>query len=496
MANRPTDEQQQAIDTAWSGSSFKIGAFAGTGKTSTLVYIGDALKNRPYGYRDCMYLAFNKAIAEESQRKFSNNVKCRTFHSLAFRGTPKHITQKVNGQRLLPHELQKMMSLRNWETRNQQGKFEYSSPYEQAMILNRGLECFCRSSSTEISHRHIEASLPKWINRSEASELITYLTPKLQNLWDMSIGQNYQFKISHDVYLKYWSLTDPVIPANTVFFDEAQDADPIMLNIIRKQQSQCIFTGDSYQAIYEFRGAKNAMEKLQLPEVKLTQSWRFGQSVADVANLILSKVFGEATRIRGNPNIRSEVVSIGSPTAYIVRTNAKALTLAIELIGRGITPTLVIDHQSIAQQIREIQELMKGVITDNRRSCVYGFKSWGDVQEYVEHSTNSDLTIIVNLLKNSSPEEILSVLDHLMQQSKDRVSEITITTAHKSKGLEFKKVKVLDDFLWNEEDEKNKPLIEDSEARLLYVACTRAIDQLDSSSLDRLFGKIRNLPAK
>ena len=493
MANKPTDEQQQAIDVANSGSSFKISAFAGTGKTSTLTFIGAELNKRPYRSKDCMYLAFNKAIADESQSKFTSNVKCRTFHSLAFRGTPNHITQKINNHRLLPHELQKMMSLRNWETRNKQGKFEKSSPYEQAMTLNRGLECFCRSSSTEISHRHIEASLPSWINRSEANELITYLTPKLQALWDMSISKNYDFRISHDVYLKYWSLTNPVIPTNTIFFDEAQDADPIMLNIIRRQQSQCIFTGDRFQAIYEWRGAKNAMEKLQLPEVKLTQSWRFGQSVADVANLILSKLFDEKTLIKGNPNINSSIAPIASPTAYIVRTNATALTLAIELINKGITPTLVIDYQSISQQVREIQELMNGTITESRRSCVYGFQSWGDVQEYVEHSANSDLTIIVNLIKKNTPDEILSVLNHLMKQSHSNLSQITITTAHKSKGLEFKKVKVLGDFMWNEEGEKDKPLIEDAEGRLLYVACTRAIDQMDITELHPLFENINKI---
>ena len=43
MANKPTNEQQQAIDVANSGSSFKISAFAGTGKTSTLTFIGAEL---------------------------------------------------------------------------------------------------------------------------------------------------------------------------------------------------------------------------------------------------------------------------------------------------------------------------------------------------------------------------------------------------------------------------------------------------------------------
>ena len=72
----PTDEQLASLDMAMTGQSFKIVAYAGAGKTTTLRLISENLRGRG------LYLAFNKAIATEAQGKFPPNVRCQTFHSL------------------------------------------------------------------------------------------------------------------------------------------------------------------------------------------------------------------------------------------------------------------------------------------------------------------------------------------------------------------------------------------------------------------------------
>ncbi|MEE4362285.1 MAG: hypothetical protein V2J08_00005, partial [Desulfotignum sp.] len=77
----PTSEQQQIIDTdPLPGMILKILAFAGTGKTTTLVSYA---AKRP-GLR-FLYIAFNKSVQQEAARKFPPNVVARTAHSLAFR---------------------------------------------------------------------------------------------------------------------------------------------------------------------------------------------------------------------------------------------------------------------------------------------------------------------------------------------------------------------------------------------------------------------------
>src|SRR5260221_990609 len=78
-----TDEQIAICQAARDldvGSSLKIQAFAGTGKTTTLAAIAEPLAQRKF-----LYLGFNRAAADEAERKMPSNVTERTAHALAFR---------------------------------------------------------------------------------------------------------------------------------------------------------------------------------------------------------------------------------------------------------------------------------------------------------------------------------------------------------------------------------------------------------------------------
>ncbi len=90
-------------------------------------------------------------------------------------------------------------------------------------------------------------AMPKWADGKFCIELADALIDKANTLWKMSIDDHSQFKISHDVYLKYWALTDPDISAKFILFDEAQDADPVMLDILNKQSAQIIYVGDRHR---------------------------------------------------------------------------------------------------------------------------------------------------------------------------------------------------------------------------------------------------------
>ncbi|MFP3355401.1 DNA helicase, partial [Pseudoalteromonas sp. SIMBA_153] len=71
-----------------------------------------------------------------------------------------------------------------------------------------------------------------------------------------------------------------------------------------QQSRQVIYVGDAHQQIYEWRGAVNAMKKLPLPQTLLTQSFRFGEPIAEVANTLL-KALQEDVPLKGNPNKQS-----------------------------------------------------------------------------------------------------------------------------------------------------------------------------------------------
>ncbi|HDQ6876676.1 TPA: DNA helicase, partial [Escherichia coli O166:H28] len=83
MSFNPTDEQYAIIN--WQGQQLVVNAFSGTGKTSTLVQFARA---RPDSRM--LYLAYNRAIRDEAERKFPFNVECRTSHQLAYARVGRH----------------------------------------------------------------------------------------------------------------------------------------------------------------------------------------------------------------------------------------------------------------------------------------------------------------------------------------------------------------------------------------------------------------------
>jgi len=67
-----------------------IDSVAGSGKTTLLRAIADEI-----GSKKGMYLAYNKAIATSSSKKFPSNIECKTTHSLAYRATVMPLKLKV-----------------------------------------------------------------------------------------------------------------------------------------------------------------------------------------------------------------------------------------------------------------------------------------------------------------------------------------------------------------------------------------------------------------
>lgn len=82
-----TNEQKAIIDGAVSlyegnGGYVLVNAFAGTGKTTTMLRVVDALRDS--GAERILYLAYNKKMAEEAKRKLNGKAEARTVHSIAY----------------------------------------------------------------------------------------------------------------------------------------------------------------------------------------------------------------------------------------------------------------------------------------------------------------------------------------------------------------------------------------------------------------------------
>ena len=88
-------------------------------------------------------------------------------------------------------------------------------------------------------------------------------------------------------------------------------------------------------------------------------------------------------------------------------------------------------------------------------------------------------------------DEFLTAIDRIRDYQGDPDSNVTLSTIHSSKGLEFDQVVLVDVFngvlptISNTKEEKD----EEEEARLFYVGATRAKHQLDIVVPNAMFGQ-------
>lgn len=85
---------------------------------------------------------------------------------------------------------------------------------------------------------------------------------------------------------------------------------------------------------------KDILQNLDLEALYLEQSFRFGNAVADIANLLLNKLFGETRQLKGLPSKTSKVTTFSTSSyapsslnAIICRTNATAFEYFLSFIA-------------------------------------------------------------------------------------------------------------------------------------------------------------------
>lgn len=141
--------------------------------------------------------------------------------------------------------------------------------------------------------------------------------------------------------LKLWALGRPKLGYEYILLDEAQDTNPVVLGVLGDQLAQIVYVGDRHQQIYEWRGAVNAMEKIATrEEAYLTQSFRFGEAIAEAASLVL-QTLGETKLVRGNPSVASVIGPNGRPKAVLARTNATVILEVLDAMNANLRPYVV-----------------------------------------------------------------------------------------------------------------------------------------------------------
>jgi hypothetical protein len=463
---KPTKEQEELVQAVVSGKDVKGIAYAGAAKTTTGVLAAEAMPDRRG-----MYLAFNRAIAEMAATKFPSTVTPKTFHALALSKVGKTFGNKLNLPKEPPFRLAQRFGIRDIGVRSELGVTTIISAASAARLVMDTVDRFCRSGDDSVGEIHV--SLPEGIHADDAKDVRKIIAARAAALWSEFMSPRSEYAINHNVYLKAWALTKPVLTIPFIILDEWQDADGLMLSIINAQsETQTICFGDPHQQIYAWRGAINALDQCGGMECRLTQSFRFGDAIANVANAILGSL-GEDVPLRGTPSVRSQAVfggEFGRIDAVLCRTNASALRNLLSYLSQGLRVHLEADTARIAAFSRAAKSLQSGQRTTHPDLML--FENWEEVQFYADSPAGADIAPMVKLIDDNKD---IDFEDLLGKTSKSENADITISTAHKSKGLEWDSVVIDNDFRFGSKDEEgnDKPMTAE-EKRLFYVACTRA----------------------
>lgn len=482
--HKPTPEMEAIIKS--DAHKLKVIAFAGAGKTSTLVEYANR-RSRGNG----LYIAFNKDIKKEAMSRFPSNVKCMTSHGLAYAQYGLPLIDKLD----IPLRWKSVFEATNIEPPHPLIAKAY------ARLLLTTVFNFIASSDELINEEHIQLSELKLLMASEKSA--QYL-PSQRNiviaaevLWrEMVNPYNKEIGTTHDSYLKLMQLASPQLPYDYILLDEAQDSNPALLDLITKQDCVQVLVGDPHQSIYSFRKSIDAMTSTYADAVfPLTNSFRFGPEIADFANSILA--------LKGETN---SIIGLGAPgrvyngasilgegkSAYISRSNS---ALFRELVNKSqINKKLYVAGGASGARFDLLEDLYKLKYSSERPkdALLASFHTFDEFENAVTENQEIEWVSrckLINEMGESFIHKLQSIKNNMV--SEPGKADQIFSTVHKFKGLQCEHVTLADDFHKNPASDNEyksfaKPESHE-EINILYVAATRATHTLNIRPNHKLY---------
>lgn len=462
-----THEQLPAINSL--ARKIRLIAFAGTGKTTTLIGYAQARPNKRI-----LYLCYNKAVEVAAKQRFPLHVTCKTSHGLAYGSIGAKYRHKLTGNLRLT-DVARAISSQNWDL--------------VRSVLDT-LNAFMASADKDITLEHVPQER---LRNERMKRAAATIVSSARQLWSRMCDVNDEsVLITHDGYLKAWALTRPDLTNrfDIVMADEAQDINPLLAGILADQAAYgmgAVVCGDGHQMLYRFRGAVDALEADWLDDAEthyLTQSFRFGPAVATVANMILHFKdetrplvgLGEATRV--TKRLPKEDLE---HRAVLCRTVIGVIETALiaQANGEKIYWVGGIDGYNL-QDIEDLHSLYLG-----QRDRIKGKRLLQEYQDYEEYrsvaneSEDGEMLRTIKIVEQYS-RDLPQLFDKLRKTAvtDELEATLTVSTAHRSKGLEWDAVALSDDFSFEPFNEENTRERFEDEMNLLYVACTRAMKVL------------------
>ena len=472
----PTDEQVAIINAAKNTTdNLLINALAGAAKTSTLVLMSQALKNKAQ-----LCLAFNKSIQLEMQERLPSTAIAKTLNGLGHGAWATQIGRRLTLNKSKTYDLMSLYIKEKLRSGEQQEAYDSMSELIKAVDAGKTAGYIPTGRFPQAHGLMNDIEFFNWL------DLI--VSPLQERIIREVTSDSITLGFDHSIDFNDQILLPTVFPATftqypIVMVDETQDLSSLnhaMLNKIAKKR--LIAVGDPCQAIYGFRGAhENSMELLQqqfdMKEMELTISFRCPKEVVKVAQKRAPQMQWPDWAKEGKVQrlFNWSVDDLPQNVAIICRNNAPIFSLASKLLREGLFPT--IKGNDIGKLI--IKYMKKLGKSDLPQVDVYtAIHEWEEKakKKARNHQAVTDKADIMLIFAENGQTlgEAIAYGQHLINSS----GTIHMMTGHKSKGLEYDHVFLLDTFLL---DDKGQ------DVNLRYVMETRAMDSLtyvDSSGFE------------
>lgn len=465
MGHKPTPEQQEIIDFAvQSKDNLMISALAGAAKTSTLVMVAEALTSV-----QMLCLAFNRTIAEEMKTRLPPNCTSSTLNSLGHRtwGTacPSRINfdaNKVNS--MLKQEINQLDARKRSEA--------WENFAETQKIINWGKAC-----GWVPDHHHTNAKRLMDDERffasldEEPTDLMVQLARNV-SVESLNRGLKGQIDFGDQILLP---VLFPVMfdTYQHVLIDESQDLSELNHAFLRKLvRKRITAVGDANQAIYAFRGAHSESmavlkDTFKMTELGLSISFRCPIAVVQEARWKAPHMKWPEWAAEGTVSTLDEwgPEFIPDDSAIICRNNAPLFNIACKLLRERRRP-MVVGNDIGKGLLRTMKKF--GPPEMSQDEVMFAIDEW--LKEKLAKARDEDKfydqAACMRIFAGSGAsnlQETMAYAEDVLNQS----GPIKLMTGHKSKGLEFDNVFILDKHLVRTEEEEQ-------EKNLLYVMQTRS----------------------
>lgn len=476
---KPSPYQQAVYDFIQNQkNNLVINAVAGSGKTTTIL---EALKLLPPNSRT-IFLAFNKSVQQELNKKVPEGVQVMTFHGLGLSILKQHYGKTTDVEPNKVNQLIKRLSS-SWrkQFRTKEEFREYNYRIKKLADLGR-LELVQNDEEFyKLAEKHNVLALDGEVQRA-------------QYIIEVAHQDVAKFDFADMIYHPAWNDELNLPQYDYVFVDEAQDLgkaqQEMLKKIISPIKGRFVAVGDPKQAIYGFAGADTESFK-RLTKFKnttvlpLSVCYRCGRKIINKAKEIVPQI--EHHPPNGDGDVRNgSVDELRSGDWVLCRLYRPLAKLCIELIkkkkkatikGLDFSKSLIRAIEKTGEDTpKEIMEVLK----NDYRTAKLKLENQGVVGDDLEYHPGlmalREKNGVINILAKgcSSAKEVIAKIKSIFT---NQTEGIVLSTIHKAKGLENDRIFIIrPDLLpfpyakldWQLKQERN----------LKYVAYTRAKKEL------------------